>query len=288
MKFITFAGAGMLAGLAMMLESYGYDVTDREIACGMEAPYLFAHDQEGYKAGAMLYRPAWLNLYLRPMGLCMLETRLDRQEVCAYLRAHAPAMLMVTVARGVAHPVVFTGYREGRYAFDNIRAASSAEPGCFSFTAATLKRRIAEAVTVYHLEKCSPQRTDFIPLLFASLENLDRYQGQLLAVRQRTMTRQAFDALHTPLFRALMQDIMPLIQLNGDDVLAEELRLLRHDYRHVFVHDDGQPIALDEHLPRHSIKKCILWLKEDIVDRIHQLADDDLAIERLLDEMQAQ
>ena len=146
--------------------------------------------------------------------------------------------------------VVFNEYSGERYSFVNIRTECSAEPERFTFTAATLKRHIEENVTVYTLEQCPVEKPDFIPLLLASLEHLKIYEQQLLAARQRTVTREAFEAMHTPLFRALMQEFQPLALLAGDWMLAEELRRLRHDYRHVFIDDDVNRVALNEHLPK--------------------------------------
>lgn len=276
---ITFNGAGMLAGLATMLECMGYHTDDKTIALGMEAPYLFVRDQDSYKAGACIYQPHWLNLYLHPHGLHMSEESLAQGDVCAYLRAHQPAMLPIMISRTSFHPVVFTGYVNGRYEFVNVKPFASPEPDSFSLTAAMLKRRLSPTVIVYSLTSCEAQPVDFVPLLLASLDNLVTYQEKVLETRKRIVTRQEFAELRTQLLRALMQDMQPLMALIGDYGLAEELRRLNHDYRHIFVCNDGETCALYDRLPKSSIKHCITWIRENIFDRLYELGVSDEIIE---------
>lgn len=280
MKPITFTGGGMLAGLANMLELLGYDVEDREIAIGMQAPYLIVHDHEGYKAGSSLYCPQWMNLYLHPRGFHLEEVCVAKEEAAAYLRAHAPAMLNMKINKYVTHPVVFSEYGQGRYCFVNIKSRTSAEPDIISVTAASLKSRLEENLIVYTLTRCESQPTDFLPLLTASLDNLEEYLTDLLAARQRMMTKAEFTALHEPLFRPLMRDLQPMMALIGDDILAEELRLLNHDYRHVFTLQSPEYTALYEHLPKGSMIQCITWLRENILDRLYDLGASDAVLEQ--------
>ncbi len=279
MKSITFNGAGMLAGLATMLEHMGYDTDDKSIALGMEAPYLFVHDQNCYKAGVCIYQPSWLNLYLNPRGFHLSEEHLALEDVCTYLRSRQLAMLPIIISKTSKHPVVFTGYANGRYEFVNVKPQQSPEPDTFSLTTAMLKRRLPEQVVVHTLTLCEPKPVNFIPLLLASLDNLITYQQQVLEVRLRTISRQEFGELRTSLLRALMQDMQPLMALIGDYGLAEELRRLNHDYKHIFVFHDGDTCALYERLPKSSIKQCITWIRENILDRLYELGASDELIE---------
>lgn len=276
---ITFSGAGMLAGVATMLALLGYHTSDQDIARGMEAPYLFVRDTHGnFRAGAGLYRPQWLNLYLQPRGFMMTEHSVAPQDICAFLRKHKPSMFPLAISKNVTHPVVFRTYDHERYEFVNIKPLHAAEPDSLSLSAAMLKRRISSPVAVYTLEPCDPRPVDFIPLLLDSLDHLVIYQEELLTTRRRTVTRDEFTALHQPLFRALMQDLRPMMLLIDDTVLAAELRLLNHDYRHVFILDGTESVALDDRLPKKSIQKCILWLHENIVDRLYALGADEAII----------
>lgn len=279
MKTITFTAAGMVTCLANMLECYDVEAEGAEIALGMEAPYLFLHEDGQYYAGSRLYRPKWLNLYLLPRGFRMEEICLPRDSIPAFLRPLRTAILPLHIDKAGSHPVVFTGYASGRYSFVNIKQADAPEPATFSLTTAALKRRLAENTTVFTLENCPPQRVDFIPYLLTSLRNLDRYWTEFLRIHPQTVSRAELGALRTPFLRALMQDMQPMAALIGDFTLAEELRHLNHDYRHIFTHNSPDTVPLYEKLPKSSVKKCILWLKEDIIDRLYELGATDELVE---------
>lgn len=269
MKYIHFEAAGVLAGLANMLEHLGHDTEDYKIAFGMDAPWLFLHEGDAYLAGHQLYTPRYLNLYLKPNGFCMAEVALPKAEAAAFLRKQQTAMLRLCVEKGNVHPVVFIGYEGGRYLFNNIKTEDSREPELLSLSSQMLLRRLEEQVSIYTLESCPPEPVDFLPLMIASLRNLADYEAALMAACTRTVTRQEFNALRMPLLRALMVDVRPMALLLKQPVLAVELRLLHHDYQHVFTRLSPPTVPLWERLPRSSIRKCISWLRENVIDRMY-------------------
>lgn len=283
MKYITFPASGILAGIAQMLTHYGLDVEDRDIALGMEAPYLLLHEGEAYYAGSGLYRPQWLALYLQPRGLRLRETTICKDGVPAFLRSNSPAMLTLTLEKGVRHPVIFEHYENARYEFLNIkRRYDTSEIDSLSLSTYMLKKRLDEEVIILTLERCEPAPADPIPYLFRTLNTLDQYCDALLAARELNVTRESLQEL-APIFRAIMQDMHPMAVLIGDRTLAEELRYLMHDYRHIFF--DGQVnVLLRERIPKSSIRKCLSWLREDIIDRLFELGLDDESIAARLNE----
>lgn len=68
MKYITFPGSGLLTGLATMLSSLGHETDAKQIAFGMEMPWLFLNKDGRYYAGPQLFQPEWVNLYLNSLG----------------------------------------------------------------------------------------------------------------------------------------------------------------------------------------------------------------------------
>lgn len=283
MKFITFPGAGMLAGLAQMLTHFGIETDDRGIALCMEAPYLLLHDDGKYIAGSGLYQPKWLDLFLQPKGLRMAKITLPKDEICPYLRAHAPAMLRIRIDKTHTHPVVYEGYADGRYLLTNIKKETYPEPDTFSLTSAMLKRRLEDEVTLYALERCAPQPVDSVSLLFRSLHTLEEYQSALLTARNQTVSQEELKPLHASIFRALMTDMLPMALLRGDPTLAEELRLLQHDYTHLFYLENQKTVTLCERLPKFSIQRCLLWMREGIVDRLYELGADEHMLDDMMD-----
>lgn len=279
MKYITFTASGILAGLANMLELLGFNTEDHTIALDMNAPFLLLREGGRYYAGSGLYRPQWLDLYLKPRGFQMTEITLPKESATAFLRSQQTAMLPIAITSENTHPVVYAGYTNGRYEFVNIKLPDSDEPDVFSLSTAMLKRRLDDQVMIYTLESCPPQPVDLLPLLRDSIKNLDAYLNDLLQALHQTVTREELRHMHTPLFRALMQDMQPMAALIGDHTLAEELRLLNHDYRHIFTRNSPPTVELSEMLPRSSICRCIAWLKEDINDQIHVYNEQNKQLE---------
>lgn len=277
MKYLTLESAEHLAGIANMLELQGHDTEDYLIALGMEAPYLFVADNTGYSAGCKLFHPQWINLYLQPLGFQLKKNLVDADMLPIYLRTSGPAMLNMNIGKGLMRPVVCCSYAGGKYNFINIKPESSTAADTFTITTPTLKRRLSESVSVYTLERCAPASVDLIARLLASLHALNTYLPDVLNARKRTVTREEFADLQEHLFRPLMQDLLPMTPFMNDFMLTEELRLLNHDYRHVFTLNDHGPVMLEFKLPRYSIRQCVMWYREKIIDRLQELgASDDL------------
>ena len=73
-----------------------------------------------------------------------------------------------------------------------------------------------------------------------------------------------------------------MAELACDAELTYELRLLYHDYRHIFTRNGPPTVTLDEKLPRSSICKCLAWLREDIIDRLYDHGVSDQEVEAYL------
>ncbi len=286
MKYIHFEASGILAGLASMLERCGHDTEDVQIALGMDAPWLFLKDGNNYIAGQGLYSPQWLNLYLLPLGFRLTETLLPKEDIPGFLRLHQPALLPLSIDHGVHHPVVFSAYDNSRYSFVNVKTEYSVEPDQLSLSRPMLLRRLADQVAVLTLDKCTPETVDFTPLLVKSLHTLADYECDLMRSCAQTVTREKLRALRTPLLRALMIDMLPMARLLHEEALYEELRLLNHDYRHVFTPNSPETVELWERLPRSSIRNCLAWIREHIVDRLYDHGLTDEQVDAILTQVQ--
>ena len=275
METNTYILSPITSGLAKMLNLAGHDCTEEEIVLGMESPWLFLRDDDRYCAGNGLFRPKWLNLYAHMHGYHLAEVTLSADAVPAFLRTINTAMLQLSISRDLLRTVVFTGYCNGRYAFVTMEPVGNDEPKLLSLSTQMLRRRLSDTVNIITLSLCKAEEADFIPLLFESLQTLDLYQQDLERIRYQYLNRTEFRSLHKPLFRALLLDVLQMAALTGDQTLYQELRLLNHDYRHVFTRLSPEQVQLCERLPYSSIRKCISWLKEDIVDRLYELGVTD-------------
>lgn len=283
MKHITFISGEMPAGLANMLEQLGFDTDDRAIALGMEAPYLFVHEDGRYRAGVGLFQPKWFNLYLHPLGFHMAKVVLAKAQVGAFLRSQPTAMLYMQLGQCAKRLAVYTGYAEGRYCFINIKTPASREADSFTLSLAMLKRRLGDNVAVYTLEKVPAQAVDFLPLLESSLEVLKKYRVDLFEGRARTVSREELRTMHTPLFRPLMQDLLPLQILTNSLSMEDTLLELDHRYRHIFTENIRGPVLLAERLHSLPIRNALQWLTEEIIDRMYAHTTDSDALDRKID-----
>lgn len=93
MKYMTFNSSCSYAGIANMLEQYGIDTTDREIALGMKLPYLFVYDDGAYVSGPMLQKAEWFDIYLNSIGFQLIEKKISADKVVDYLKDQKTAML---------------------------------------------------------------------------------------------------------------------------------------------------------------------------------------------------
>ena len=282
MKYIHFQSSGMLAALAAALESCNFNTEDYQIALGMNAPWLFLNKGDCFVAGQGLYTAEYMNYYLLPNGYHLEVDALTKETIPAYLRLHKPVILPLHLDSSTRHPVVFTGYQDGRYSFTNVITDCSAEPAQLSLSRQMLARRLDEKCNVLTLKQCTPFEPDPIPLLLQSFHALQDYEAVIMNICRQTITRTDLKAMHKSIFKPFFVDLLPMAQLLQEPVLCEELRLLNHDYRHIFTINSPEQVALYERLPRSSIRKCIAWMKENIVDRIYMQGLTDEEVEALL------
>ena len=68
MKYMTFNSSCPYAGMANMLEKYGIDVEDYEIALEMKLPLFVDKNEDGYVAGPMIQEKKWFDIFLNRYG----------------------------------------------------------------------------------------------------------------------------------------------------------------------------------------------------------------------------
>lgn len=257
--------------LQTLLPLYGIEASERDILQAIEAPYLFLRRADRFLAGASLFTPDGLFLYLLPRGLQLTTQQLPKKAVRAFLQAHAPALLTLPERRAL-----IVSRCEGNRV---ILAAPGDQSSERVITFPTLLRKLPEECTVLTLEPCPPEQPDIISLMCESIRTLAAYRRELAEKLSLTVTRQDMQALH-PLFRPLMVDFPLVAHLYSDTDLALLLLDLTHTYRHLFIIGE-QEIHLADYLPQKSIDRATLWLQELILDRLYELGAPDSTLEPL-------
>lgn len=227
MKYMTFNASCSYAGLANLLDWYGVDVEDRVIALKIELPYLFAREGRRYLSGPMLQGAEWFDLYLHPIGFTFIERRLERAEVCSFLKDHPPAMLGLHVTPESKHAVVYTGGGGGEYCFINNKRQDSTEPETLRLTETSLLSRLDKTVVVGMLENIEPLPSALHDRLAVSPGVLLALQSEIndFCTQQQTPAAQA--AALNDLFRPLLLDGVTMLELLEDTEPAASLRTVR-------------------------------------------------------------
>lgn len=230
MKYMTFNSSCSYAGVANMLELEGVEAGDRQIALDMGLPYLFSFQDGAYCSGPMLQTAEWFNLYLRPRGFCMTETRLSREDVPEFLEGIPCAMLGILKPSGGKHAVVYTGKKGERWNFINNRRQESSEPGTISLSREELLQRLDSAVTAARLQKDSPVEVDLKPYFRNSAIVLQQLKRDITAFSCEEQTPRDMKAARESLFRAILLDGITMLELIGETQLLKRLKSIQKDF----------------------------------------------------------
>lgn len=257
MKYMTFNSSCSYAGLANMLFCYGVDTSDREIALGMRLPYLFADENGRYLAGPMLQSAAWFDLYLRPRGFHLVETMLDHAGVVAFLESHQPAMLGLKISDHAKHAVVYQGTHGDKLHFFNNKWERSEEPDTLSLPQEELLLRLEERVMVAVLERTTPEKVDFLPLMEASDGVLRRNLADIMEVCRRNHTLTSLRARMDTLFRPLLLDGITMLELLGEEALAFRFRTLQGELLAALGQNGDGTIRLADYLSLPELESAV-------------------------------
>ena len=266
MKYMTFNSSCSYAGLANLLDFYGIDTEDREIALQMRLPYLFACQDGGYLAGPMLQGAAWFDLYLNPLGFKLEERILGKDEVCAELRDNAPAMLGLRVSPEGKHAVIYTGCNGGKYRFLNNKRKGPPEMETLELSEKDLLASLDEETVVGRLERTDPVPIDYRPYLEQSVLVFRELQEKIAAycgVEQSAPSlRQAMDSL----FRPVLLDGVTMLELLGETEIAGALKEIRAQFLRVIRAE--RPAVLERALDMPRLQAALHQYEELILRRM--------------------
>ena len=217
-----------------MLESFDFSTEDRQIALNMGLPYLFSYENGAYCSGPMLQAAEWFNLYLNPRGFSLAETKLSKEEACAFLKEHIPAMLGLAVSPHGKHAVVCVGVENGiegaRYRFLNNKPQNSPEPEIICLTEEELLPILSDSLAVAVLQKCRPQATDLKPYLQRSAETLSMLKQDIRNFCCKEQPPQALRAAQNTIFRAILLDGVTMLGLLGNEDPLKALQTIQRDF----------------------------------------------------------
>lgn len=269
MKYMTFNSACAFAGVANLLSLHGVEAEDRDIALGMQLPWMLEYNQaeDAFAAGPMLQSADWFDLYLRPRGFRLVEREFAKEQVPEQLTQ--ATMLGLLVTERSRHAVIFQKKVRETYHFLNNKWQQSPEPETLELTGEELLSRLTERVMLGKLEACEPKTVNFQPLLERSFENwaLLGKRVEAFAVTEQSVEAQlkAMNAL----FRPLLLDGLTMMELLGDAGQTALLRQLQGQYLKAAAR--REPLILGRELDLKQIAQAVEGFRGHILKALsHQ------------------
>lgn len=225
MKYMHFKASCSYAALAAMMEKRGVDTEDCQIALDVKLPWLFSKEDGAYISGPMLQGAKWFDLWLLPRGYRMIEERLARERLCAYLRAHENAMLGIHTPSG-KHAVVFAEY-DGSYRLINPCRENSGEKTELSFSEEELLATVDREITVGVVVPVEAEVQDLTPYLKASISVLRENRAAIEAFAAEKHEPNDYFPVMNSLFRPLLLDGISMLELAGESTLARDFTVVQ-------------------------------------------------------------
>lgn len=268
MKYMTFNSSCSYAGVANMLEQFGIDTTDREIALQMGLPYLFSFDNGVYLSGPMLQSADWFNLYLNPIGFSLTETPVEKENLDAFLKNTTAAMLGIMVDEDEKHAVVYIGRNGDQLLFVNNKWADDPSAEKINLTIDDLKNRIDDVVMVATIEKINPAKVNIRERLKNSVGYAKANCLDIIKLSQAETAVSDLRAKLNILFRPFFLDGITMMNLIGETKLAKDLTLLQGELLFALRQQSDKKIFLKDYISlkilEKSVKKYVQLIEEKI------------------------
>lgn len=254
MKYMTFNSACSFAGIANMLEQYGVDVTDREIALGMKLPYLFAYDEGAYVSGPMLQKAEWFNLYLNSIGFVLIEKKIPADQVVDYLKSQKTAMLGIKMENGGKHAVVYKGIEADKLLFINNKWENEEAPSEMKFTEEELQENIEAEFVIATLQQVQPAKVCIVEKLEASVSALQANVLEIEELCKKEVSIAYLQSKLNTLFRPLFLDGITMLHLIGETEFADEWKVMQGNLLDAIRADKNQCIQLGEYISTDKLQ----------------------------------
>ena len=228
MKYMHFKASCSYTALAAIMEIIGVDTEDYEIALDIKLPWLFSKEVGAYISGPMLQGAKWFNLWLLPRGYRIVDTMIDREELCGYLRTHKPAMLGIHTPYG-KHAVVFTKY-DGIYHFINPSHENSGERTELSFSEEELLTLVDHEIMVGMVIPTEAEPQLLTPYLNDSISAIRKNCADIEDFSSEKHDPNAYFPVMNSLFRPLLLDGITMLELAGETALAKDFTALQQQF----------------------------------------------------------
>jgi len=271
MKYMTFNSSCSYAGIANMLEQYGVDTSDREIALGMKLPYLFTYQDGVYLSGPMLQNAEWFDLYLNPLGFQLIEKRISSNEIVEYLKEQKTAMLGIKMGNAGKHAVIYKRMESNVFVFLNNKTENEDSPCEIRFTEEELRQNVEAEVMVATLQPIEPRKSCILDKLETSLAVLQANLSEILEICNKEVTMEFLRSRLNTLFRPLFLDGITMLNLIGEIELSEEFAKMQGDLLRVLRQDTKEKILLKNYISMDKLQVSVQKYMELIKAELEKL-----------------
>ena len=273
MKYMTFNSSCSYAGIANMLEQYGIDTTDREIALGMKLPYLFVYDDGAYVSGPMLQKAEWFDIYLNSIGFALIEKKISADKVADYLKEQKTAMLGIKMGNAGKHAIVYIGMEANELIFINNKWEKEEVPSEIKFAEEEFREKIDSEVVVATLQQVNPAKVCIWEKLEESVSVLQANVLEIIELCNKEVTVEYLQSKLNTLFRPLFLDGITMLNLIGETEFAEEWKVMQGNLLRALRQDKGQNVQLGEYISTDKL--------QDLTQKYMELIKLEIAKEKL-------
>ena len=271
MKYMTFNSSCSFAGIANMLEQYGLDTSDREIALEMKLPYLFAYQDGVYLSGPMLQKAEWFDIYLNPIGFQLIEKKISAEQIVDYLKKQKTAMLGIKMGDAGKHAVVYKGMESNILVFLNNKRENEDSPSEIRFTEAELIQNLETEVVVATLQSIVPRKISVLDKLEESTVVLQANLSEIVRVCDRKVTTEFLRSKLNTLFRPIFLDGISMLNLIGEKELSGEFAKQQSDLLGALRRDTKEDILLKDYISMDNLQASVQKYMELIKVEIEKL-----------------
>lgn len=265
MKYMHFNSSCSYTALAILLEDKGIETEDVDISIEIGLPWIFAEKDGIFLSGPMLQGKEWFDLYLNPKGLCLNEDHIKKENIPSYLKAHGKCMLGVYVqGNGGKHAVVFHKY-DGQYHFYNPIKDGSDAPTEIVFNETQLLQALDDITIVASILECPKSNYDKRKILDQSTLVLRKLYSEIEKFSKRPHSDEEYKEAMDVIFRAILLDGITMLEISGQNKLAESFRKIQHDFL-VFMKGNKKGILADT-ISLEEFQKLVLWYEKLIMEK---------------------
>ena len=270
MKYMTFNNSCSYAGVANLLEEFGIDIEDYELAIEMGVPFIFKYDDTRMKyfSGPMVQGEENFNYYLQKLGLRFVENELTRTNAIKFLqKSKHKCMMALNVRDEYSHAVIYCGIENDEYIFLNNRRENTDEAEYYRYKLNELKEKMNDKFFIGYIEKgIGDTRLDINQEMNNSILYLSKYIDQIknFSIKEQSveLLKESMDLV----FRALFLDVLSMMEIIGEQEIAGRIVKVRSDY--LGAMKLNKPLKLSEYICLEELENIVDEYKEIIQSEI--------------------